>query len=364
MQTSTILPALLFAVLTGPAARASDLVLEKGPQIQSPIGYSVRWPELFTGLRDERDDGSETIVTYPKDKKVAFADMGDLAKIKSSGMIILNAHPRAGQDLSLEDFAARSRGAFKKMGRESTAESAACALGRAVVVRVQGRPDYVTVLAVGKNASYEFIAGSYGPALKGMLQSLKEVPPDPDYGRKQQAARALTARLDANERQALEKRTGQKTSLPKRVPAGFTGRYGTFFPCAEAVQATSRFADDDPSIEVIQFFDKGTPAAALQDVKRFSQYGVVTVEVIPRLKKEVDLLAEVRQEFPGMLSRQGLKFTRKAISSPMPGEAFYISQPFKLARVFLQSDSTVYKFISGVEAGALQGLIDGMKPAH
>jgi hypothetical protein len=48
----------------------------------------------------------------------------------------------------------------------------------------------------------------------------------------------------------------------------------------------------------------------------------------------------------------------------MPGEAFYISQPFKLARVFLQSDSTVYKFISGVEAGALQGLIDGMKPAH
>lgn len=169
----TILAALL---LLGSNALGSNLIIEKGPKIKSSLGYSVRWPKDYMGLRDGRDNGTDTVVAYPQSYKIEFSDMGDIAKIKAHNLVVMNVYPNPSK--TLQELTSQAASGLKQSGQKFSISTVSCRLGSASVIRILSGPGSVTVLAVGKNASYEFIAGSYHQPLKTMLQSVVETPPD------------------------------------------------------------------------------------------------------------------------------------------------------------------------------------------
>jgi hypothetical protein len=172
------MPTLLAALLLlSSNALGSNVTISKGPKLESPLGYSVKWPKDYMGLRDERDNGTDTVVAYPQSYKIEFADMGDPVKIKAHKLVILNVYPNPAK--TLKEVTALTEANLKNTGRQYSTRTVACGIGEASLIEVLSEPKSVSVLAVGKKAVYEFIAGDFHLPLRTMLKSLVEAKPAP-----------------------------------------------------------------------------------------------------------------------------------------------------------------------------------------
>lgn len=346
------LRALLAALVAG-SSSAGPLYLESNPTIESrACGYQITRPADHSGARQQRENGSETIVVWPKGENPRFEEMADLKRIAHRRMIVLNVFPFSrfpairSIDKNVENNLKRAKSSYTR----STIDSP---LGSAALFDVKAPSKHVKIVLVGRNAAYELLAGALDQPLRKMLGSLSESTPDPKASESARGVAQLGERLDREERLRRERATGRSVGRRARSTEGFVGSYGTVLPVPDGFEADGFFSRSDATVEVLRLYPRGTPQEALEKPELLGSHRAIIVEVFPknaRERGERDFLSTMEAPNREMMRSQGFEFSSaRRANYALPALAFEIRKPYRLRRVYLDGRETYYKLIAGLD---------------
>jgi hypothetical protein len=178
-------------------AFASNLIMEQGPKIKSPLGYALTYPAGYSGLRDERDNGMETAILWPKGSKPELQDIGDPVKIRKLHLVVIDVMPFSMlTHPNLNDFAKGCASKLKASGQNFVSRKISVPLGKGVVFETTSEPKQVLEGIMGKKLAFQLKAGWNDVALKTTADSLREIPADASYPKTRAAVEEFTRKLD------------------------------------------------------------------------------------------------------------------------------------------------------------------------